>query len=264
MSPALWEARKEECRRTARDLLARTFVAKAADIEVEALAFEAGRLTIQEGGLSDADGRLVADGQNGGRIRVRAGIHQPRFRFTVAHEIGHFCLHARGFIERTESGKTLGVWNDPGEEAEANTFAGELLLPKDLFVPRIEGREPCIKLLETIAEEFKTSSLATAVQYINYTNEIVALVVSQGWEIEWSKRSKDFWPKIRIGQLSKDSAAGERLAGKGSDTRQMVSTPAYAWFENFEKSERDVKESSIYLGYYDRTVSLLWWDDDSD
>jgi Zn-dependent peptidase ImmA (M78 family) len=244
--------------------LARTFVTSPTDINVEALAFEAARLTIEEGGLNGADGRLTADGHRGGKIRVRSKTPLSRFRFTVGHEIGHCCLHASGIIDRTESGLTLAIWNDASEEAEANTFAGELLLPNGLFVPRIEGKEPCIGLLERIAEEFETSRLATAVQYIEYTNEVVALVVSRGWEIEWSRKTKEFWPTVRRGQISKDSAAGERLANIRGDSGRMVLTPAYAWLEDFDNSDKDIKEDSIYLEYYDRTVTLLWWDDDDE
>lgn len=265
MSSALWEARKEECRRAARQLLEETFVSKPADIDMVALAFKAGRLTIEKDGLVGADGRLVADGKNGGKIRVKAGLSPARFRFTVAHEIGHCRLHAGGFIERSDSGKTFGIWNDASEEAEANTFAGELLLPKDLFVPRIEGKTPSIGLIEKIADDFRTSCLATAVQYIHYTNEAVALVVSLGWDIEWSKKAKEFWPKVKSGCVSKDSAAGERLAGISGDSGRMVLTPAYAWLAGYDtKSEKDIKEDSIYLDYYDRTVTLLWWDDDDE
>jgi len=43
MSWTLWEARKEECRRIARELLAATFVSQPSDIDVAALAFKAGR-----------------------------------------------------------------------------------------------------------------------------------------------------------------------------------------------------------------------------
>ena len=262
VSSALWEARKEECRRAARQLLEETFVSKPADIDVVALAFKAGRLTIEKDGLTGADGRLVADGKNGGRIRVKSSLGPARFRFTVAHEIGHCRLHAGGFIERSDSGKTFGIWNDASEEAEANTFAGELLLPKNLFVPRIEGKTPSISLIAKIADDFQTSCLATAVQYINYTNEAVALVVSLGWDIEWSKKAREFWPTVKSGRVSKDSAAGERLAGISSDSGKMVLTPAYAWLAGYDtKSEKDINEDSLYLDYYDRTVTLLWWDD---
>ena len=265
LTPALWEAKKEKCRLMARNLLARTFVAKPNDINVEALAFEAGRLCIEEGGLHGADGRLVADGQNGGKIRVRSGMPLTRYRFTVAHEIGHCCLHAGGFIDRTDSGKTFGIWNDASEEAEANVFAGELLLPNDLFIPRFRGKAPCIQLLESIAEEFQTSRLATAVQYIHYTKEVVALVISKGWEIEWSRKTKEFYPAIRTGRISNDSAAGERLAAVRGDSGKMVLTPAYAWLEGYDGNpDKDIKEDSIYLDYYDRTITLLWWDDDDD
>src|SRR4051794_12867469 len=99
MSPALWEARKEECRRSARELLQETFVSKPEDIDIVALAFKAGRLTIENNGLKGADGRLVADGKTGGKIRVKAGLGSARTRFTIAHEIGHCRLHAGGFIE---------------------------------------------------------------------------------------------------------------------------------------------------------------------
>jgi hypothetical protein len=181
------------------------------------------------------------------------------------HEIGHCRLHAGGFIDRVDSGKTFGIWNDASEEAEANNFAGELLLPKDLFMPRIRGKEPSIRLLETVAAEFKTSRLATAVQYIHYTNEVVGLVVSHGWEIEWSRRAKDFWPKIKTGSVSRDSAAGERLSGVRNDSGQMVPTPAYAWLEGFDGNpDKDIKEDSFYLDYYDRTITLLWWEEDED
>lgn len=264
-TPALWDARKEECRLNARELLAATFVSGPGDIDLNALAFKAGKLTIEQGGLEGADGRIVADGKNGGKIRVKSDLSPERFRFTVAHEIGHSRLHAGGFIDRTDSNKTFGIWNDTSEEAEANTFAAELLLPKDLFVPRIRGKSPSIKLLETVAEEFRTSRLATAVQYIHYTNEVVALVVSHGWNIEWSRKTKEFWPKIKTGRVSKDSAAGEKLAGIRSDSGKMVLTPAYAWLEGFDNSSnKDIKEDSLYLDYYDRTITLLWWDDDDD
>lgn len=261
----MWEARKEECRRAARRLLAETFVFEPRDIDVAALAFKAGKLTIEEGGLTGADGRIVADGTRGGKIRVKSGLAPERFRFTVAHEIAHCCLHGRGFIDHTDSSKTFAIWNDASEEAEANTFAGELLLPMDLFVPRIKGKIPSHRLLESVAGDFKTSRLATAVQHIHYTKEAVALVVSKGWDIEWSRPTKQFGQRVKSGRISKDSAAGERLAGIRGDSGKMVLTPAYAWLEGFNNSsDKDVKEDSLYLEYYDRTITLLWWDDDDE
>ncbi|GJM25765.1 MAG: hypothetical protein DHS20C16_21800 [Phycisphaerae bacterium] len=43
----------------------------------------------------------------------------------------------------------------------------------------------------------------------------------------------------------------------------MVLSPAYAWLEGFEdNSDAELMEDSRYLEYYDRTVTLLWIDDE--
>lgn len=54
----------------------------------------------------------------------------PRDRFTVAHEIGHYILHTPDRINRlglARSREPLKPYLDP--EWQANTFAGELLAP---------------------------------------------------------------------------------------------------------------------------------------
>nr|WP_306455642.1 ImmA/IrrE family metallo-endopeptidase [Stenotrophomonas sp. JAI102] len=63
--------------------------------------------------------------------------YEPRLRFTLAHEIGHFILH----LNKHEDGefkdtpitmsRTSSYWDRT--EAEANSFAAELLMPSDLI-----------------------------------------------------------------------------------------------------------------------------------
>jgi Zn-dependent peptidase ImmA (M78 family) len=55
-----------------------------------------------------------------------------RQRFTIAHEIGHLALHA--FAEGKkfrDTSKTYSLSNFDAEEAEANRFAAELLMPEE-------------------------------------------------------------------------------------------------------------------------------------
>ena len=73
-------------------------------------------------------------------IGVNANHHPNRRRFTVAHEIGHYVLHNyQGFHFDSENQKYLlklrkkSNRTNPVEEREANTFAAELLMPKDLI-----------------------------------------------------------------------------------------------------------------------------------
>ena len=262
-SSYLSELRQQECRRAAHDLLVKLMVNAPSEIDLEALAYKAGGLTIEVGGLDTAEGRLVAAPGKGGCIRVKAGQHPHRQRFTIAHEIGHFVLHPLVRHDRQHSVRDFSIWHDASEEAEANLFAAELLMPEFLFKPRTRGCSPSLTLLDGLAEEFQTSLMATAFQYVNYTNEQVALVVSKGEQILWTKRAKDFWPLIRTGKLSPDSAAGERLSGKAGDSGKMVRSPVYAWLVKFEKDrDHDIMEDSRLHDYYDQTITLLWMKDD--
>lgn len=99
----------------------------------------------------------------------------PRRRFTLAHEIGHFCMHrsdskttfvdTKGTMNRSES-----YWD--ANESEANNFAADLLMPAHLV--KSVGREvisdykiknnsekmPLSIFKETLAVKFQVSSVA--------------------------------------------------------------------------------------------------------
>ena len=86
--------------------------------------------------------------------------HAPtRRRFTVAHELGHYCLHKEfldnnGMIlERSHS--SLSIIRD--KEIEADTFAAELLMPKKHFAEKYGE----LKRIDALAEYFFVSIGAT-------------------------------------------------------------------------------------------------------
>ena len=199
----------------------------------------------------------------GGTIRIKAGMNPHRARFTAAHEIGHFALHPTIGHDRQHTAGDFTIWHDDSEEAEANIFAAELLMPDFLFKPRSRGRNPSLAFLDALANEFRCSLMATAFQYVHYTNEQVALVVSEGERVRWVKRAKDFWPRVQMQKIHPHSAVGERISGKAGDTNKMVRSPAYAWLENFrEDCERDIMEDTRLIDYYGQTMTLLWMKDD--
>lgn len=257
------ELRQNACRKAAQDLLLSLRVASPSEIDLEMLAYAAGRLIIEEGGLQTSEGRLVATRTKGGSIRVKAGLSRGRKRFTIAHEIGHFILHPLDMQDRQHAPRDFSIFHDAGEEAEANIFAAELLMPEFLFKPLSRKGVPSLSLLDKLATEFGSSLLATAFQYIHYTNEQVALVVSDRHRILWTKKVKDFWPRIQTKRIHPHSAIGEIISGKAGDTKKMVRSPAYAWLENFsDDSEREIMEDTRYIEYYDQFITLLWMKDD--
>ena len=259
----LSDLRIAECRAATRKLLTDLMVAAPDEIDLKTIAWRLGRLRIEEGGLDTAEGRIVVPSKGGGTIRVKSGLSNGRKRFTIAHEIGHFVLHPREGLDISDTTASFTVWNNADEESEANFFAAELLMPEFLFKPRCRGPIPSLALLDELASDFATSIVATAFQYVTHTNEQVALVMSNGNQIKWSHRSKDFDQRIRSGNIHPHSAAGERLAGNAGDMPRMVRSPAYAWLADFENDrEHDIMEASRYLDWYDRTITLLWLKDD--
>lgn len=99
----------------------------------------------------------------------------PRRRFTLAHEIGHFCMHrseslttfvdTKGTMNRSES-----YWDS--NESEANNFAADLLMPAHLvksvgkkIISEYKAENEVEKMplsifKERLAVKFKVSSVA--------------------------------------------------------------------------------------------------------
>lgn len=75
-------------------------------------------------------------------INPLKNAYAPHRRFTLAHEIGHFCLHLstsrKTFIDTKASmSRSASFWDLV--ESEANNFAAELLMPAQLIIS--EGNE---------------------------------------------------------------------------------------------------------------------------
>jgi hypothetical protein len=131
-------------------------------------------------------------------------------------------------------------------------------MPEFLFRPRLNGKEPSLALLDQLAAEFATSTLATGVQYVTYTSEPTALVVSHAQQVLWLRRSESFEFWIRD-TLHPYSAAHEILSDKSGDTNGMVDVPAFAWLPQFEGDDRaNIKEDARKLHRYGIIVVLLW------
>lgn len=65
-------------------------------------------------------------------VYMRASAGVGRDRFTIAHEIGHFCLHSDNMVlSRATPGQEIPAYRDP--EWQANTFASYFMMPRHLI-----------------------------------------------------------------------------------------------------------------------------------
>jgi len=252
------------CRSKANEVLGKFLVQAPEEINLETIVWLTGKLRIEYGDLDTAEGRLTAS-THGGMIRVKSSIsNEGRRRFIIAHELGHFCLHkAKSAYDIAEDFRT---WDEGSKETEANVFAGELLLPERLLTPLLPTLPPSLKAIDSLADKFRTSNLATGVQYVTYIMEPCALIVSKGDSVSWVRKSKGFEYFIPRGQkVPSCSAAGEILSGKSADTNGMVKTPAWVWLPDIHKNSRAmIMEDSRHIEAYQMVMTLLWIDEDLD
>jgi Zn-dependent peptidase ImmA (M78 family) len=128
---------------------------------------------------SDVSGALVPPSEGANWVILVNKAHNPnRKRFTVAHELGHLLLH--GYTSphadrrlmlrdaRSSEGSTF-------EEIEANQFAAELLMPRELVLKEAKGvsveyemdaasEEKLDNLVDALAGKFKVSSHAMRIR----------------------------------------------------------------------------------------------------
>lgn len=90
-------------------------------------------------------------------ITVNALHHEGRQRFTIAHELGHYCLHKRSTNDSFDDEIFHRGNGYDSKEFQADSFAGELLMPEDDFRSYINNVSTNIN---DIADHFGASAMA--------------------------------------------------------------------------------------------------------
>lgn len=153
-------------------------ISAGGSIDVDKLATLLGIKVVRDYSLEDEDivGQICFENDVPVvKINPIQNSYNPRRRFTLAHEIGHYCLHSldskKGFTDsRRSMSRSESYWDK--YESEANAFAAELLIPIALVPQRgadiinrykaensTEGM-PVNVFIERMADVFDVSSKA--------------------------------------------------------------------------------------------------------
>ena len=150
---------------------------------IEDVAWDRG-VVVSPGSLDGSEARLVRKGKRGA-IRVRAGVGEiGRRRFSIAHELGHWELHEESQWLACSAADLRDYKKSP-EEAEANTFAAELLMPTCHVRERCEKSSPSLELAKAIADEFQVSLTAAGIRVVHLTKQECILVASKDRKVSW-------------------------------------------------------------------------------
>jgi hypothetical protein len=122
----------------------------------------------------------------GGNLRIFIDPELPSvslqlYRFTLAHELGHFFIPAHW--KSLMAGQGIYYEVLPGNlptlvpEQEANYFAAALLMPDPEFLPYLEGTCLTLDLLHGLKKRFVVSLESAAIRYVQAARGLSAVIV---------------------------------------------------------------------------------------
>lgn len=223
-------------------------ISKPSEIELDVIAWHCG-LQIQYRPLQGCDARVVGLGDKG-LLTIDSRQMPVRQRFSIAHELGHWQLH-RGQLmmcraEEIESTKAVAR----SYEKDADAFAAAILMPSYLIGPAAEQfvRNEPWALVTSLATEFQTSTLATALR-------IVTLGIWPGWLICHGKAGRQWYfgaPQVTHEapprtDLDSRSPSFEMLFGTTEASRPKK-LAGDTWFAGRHAERRTVTEHSRRYG----------------
>lgn len=125
------------------------------------------------------------------------GRPEGRVRFSIAHELGHFYIpeHRQRLLKGDMHNSQSDFRSKDPRELEADEFAANLLMPKELFVAEVRRFRQRVCTLAEICkmadERFHTSITSTARRYCQCDIEACSIVVSTDGIVRWAMHSED-------------------------------------------------------------------------
>lgn len=187
-------------------------------------------------------------------IFLKESLNKVRKKFTIAHELGHFCIPWHSELMFGCDIKEMDFKNDyTPREKEANMFAAELLMPTEEFKNFFDGKVNYTKVSE-LANIFDVSFQAALNRCIDLANEDCIVICSENRDIKWFKATEDFPLFLNRKKISEISGADE-LFDLHIFKIKTVKEPGYVWFSNAD--DRDIEEESIAFPTYDEVISII-------
>ena len=255
----------------ARKLMDDCGIESVSEFSLELIAATRGATLIQKP-LKSSDGKIVMT-DNWCVITINSQIpYEAKRRFTLAHEIGHLEMHRYHFLTHNDTDATLEYFKEGNQEAEANEFASELLMPENLFQKECHNREFSPDLLRELADIFGTSITSVAYKYFELGPHPICLFYSYNNVVRYWKRKNDYPHFLKnLTNLAPPmySVASEWFEDgtiyPKSESKQHIEKST--WFElrkswNGQENDADFQfwEYAIVTRNYNTVLSVVWED----
>lgn len=148
-------------------------------------------------------------------------------RFTIAHEIGHLIIHHGVHFCRAEDFKMLV--NTKTKEKEANRFAAQLLLPRNVVINRLRRGDVSLDMAQELSKLYEISLSSAILRMIELSDENVAIFYQKNNIIQWTMKSTECRSALASGMISSRSLS--YLVSLNNPRQEGYVDPG-AWFED--------------------------------
>lgn len=225
-------------------LIAELGIRDPRDLDVEAIAFDAG-VTVRYAPLIGCEATLVGLGARA-IATIRNSPVRGRERFSIGHELGHWELHRGRSFRCGVDEPSLNLESNVVLEREADEFASHLLMPKPLFNPVVRAfKFPTIAQIQEVAETFQSSQSATLIRLAK-VDTLPVIVACYSLEKRLWYCAAPQIPRrwLLKSMLDSDSFAHELLT-RGTPTLVPRKQSADAWFENDDAEKYELLEQCV-------------------
>jgi Zn-dependent peptidase ImmA (M78 family) len=217
---------------------------------------------------SDYDGYLISANNTWG-IMINSSIRSKvRKRFTLAHELGHYCIDYHNEASYRCFGRDIGnISSSVGQhEREANEFAVELLMPDEFFSEDIRQRDIGLETVNSLAAKYGTSMTSTAIRYARSNPDACAVVVSERCRIKYFAYSQGFRRRKYIylsrNALLRDGSYAKKLFDADLQIpEEQGEVKASSWSANATDPNVTILEHSKCLSAFNQVLSLIWFEE---
>jgi Zn-dependent peptidase ImmA (M78 family) len=249
---------------TAKHLLDSIGFADSSQLDIKEL-IEYHNGIVVERPLKNADGRIVIKGSNS-IVTVNSNIEYPlKKRFVLAHELGHLLLHKEDCISFSDDYRTLEAMRSGTQEAEANEFATELLMPTIEFFKFIYLKKFTPGLLRELAEKFQTSITSIVYRYIDIGHHPICVFYSKDGKLLYWKRSQKFpyyigdknGLPVPIDSVAQEYFQSKKIYSKEESTQEIRKS---TWFElgEYDRNDPVMFEYCIVTKKHNTVLSVVW------
>lgn len=246
-------------RREPGDILKLLGIYQAEDIDLDLVAHFL-NAEVKRTSLSDCEGHIVGTDSRA-IITVNGNARPERQRFSLGHELGHWVNDKKQNLTYRCSTDDMRQReprsNDfrQHKEVRANQFSAELIIPKHIAEPLIDGAEVTFESIGSLANSFNASKTSSAIRFVELSQLPCMLVCwSRNGNRRWFSRSSvvpdSIWPHQRIDK--------PREYFQSSSAKEV---DADVWIDHTDSSDFTIIQS-IFSNSYD-ILSLLWWKDES-